>query len=168
MAEFALVVVAYNRPKALSALLQSLNKAVYHVPVDIVFCLEHDAPENVLSVVNTFTWSHGEVTIAESAEFLGLRKQMIRAFSMAANYSGIVVLEDDVQVAPGFFAWFSSWFEHLGTDPQVAGCALYHQHFHYLTEFPFWPMHDGSDHYFLQVPCSWGTGHTKGSGSCFS
>ena len=73
----------------------------------------------------------------------------------------MIVLEDDLFVSAEFYQYAQQAYAFYKHEEKVAGIALYHNTFNEVAYCPFEPVHDGTDVYFMQVPCSWGQLWTK-------
>ena len=89
---------------------------------------------------------------------------MVRHFREAGNltrdFGSVVLLEDDLTVAPPFYDFASQVLQAYGDDGCIGGFCLYGLWLNGFTLEPFTPIEDGNDVFFLRVP------HTQGL--CFS
>ena len=74
----AIVVVAYNRDKALAKLLNSLKRIETNINVPLVISIDGGGTEAVNKIANDFEWQYGEKKVIIH-EKLGLVKHFIWA-----------------------------------------------------------------------------------------
>jgi hypothetical protein len=161
-----IVVSAYNRPQALSRLLQALAAANYpgdqqvrlHISIDRG---EGNAAQKVRRLSQEFNWPHGPKQVVCHAEHLGLLKHFFLCGQLACQYEAIILLEDDLLVSPQFYNYATQALTFYGGDERIAGISLYALWFNGYTHFPFTPLPDASDIFFLQIPYTQGQAFTK-------
>ena len=161
----AIVVLAYQRPDALLRLLTSLSNAFYppDVEVPLIISLDHserDQGRATADVAQQFGWPHGSKTVLAHEEHLGVVGHFYFAGGLVAGHGAVVLLEDDLTVAPPFYEFAVQILDAHAEDERIAGCCLYGLWFNGFTLAPFRPIDDGGDVFFLGVP------HTQGL--CFS
>lgn len=104
MENIAIVTVAYNRVKSLSRLLNSLLCAdIDNAP--LIISIDKSNTNEVERYANDFIWPYGEKKkkVITHKENLGLRKHILSIGQLLDYYDAVIVLEDDIIVAPGFF-----------------------------------------------------------------
>ena len=139
------LIAAHNRPESLKRLLQSLQgDAAVWVSID-------GENAEVAAVANDFAV---ERIIRNPHQ--GLKKHLFACIQLAETEGPLAILEDDLWLVPGWKSFAEQALQHYENDERIAAIALYHQHYHALSEFPFYPLADGSDVYFMQYPCSSG------------
>jgi len=156
-----IVVVAYNRPKALERLLSSLLKADYPGPVELIISIDMEAGnrgkgDEVRGIAADFVWPFGDKKLIFHEENLGLRKHVLACGDLSRDYDGVIILEDDLYVSPEFYHFTLQAFEYYRDDPGIAGISLYSHAYNETAQFPFIPLNDGTDVFFLQYASSWG------------
>jgi glycosyltransferase involved in cell wall biosynthesis len=156
-----IVVAAYNRPESLTRLLSSLQKAAYPAPVKLILSIDGNGPKEVVKAAETFHWPHGEKQIIRHKTNLGLRRHILSCGDLSSDYDGIILLEDDLYVSPWFYHYARLAMNFYHDDDTLAGVALYAHGFNETAWLPFTPLSDGSDVFFLQIPCSWGQCWTR-------
>lgn len=164
----AIVVIAYNREKSLQRLLNSI--ALARFPADeIPLHISIDASENksVYQVAANFEWKFGNKIIDLKPERLGLLKHVLLCGELTQQYGSIIVLEDDVLVAPGFYPFAQKANSFYAEDEKVAGVSLFTYPVEENNFYPFQPLQDDSDVHFIQVASSWGQSWTKEQWSKF-
>lgn len=166
----AIVVPAFNRPVALRRLLVALLRADYSneaKPVPLVISLEGNASPDVRALARELIWPHGPLEILEQPAPLGLKAHILACGDLAARFGSVVLLEDDLAVAPGFYAFAREACAVYDADDRIGGISLYAFLFNEFGGFPFLPMDDGLDLYFTQSASSWGQAWTKSQWSAF-
>jgi len=100
-----IVVMAYNRPQALSRLLDSLAAAEYppQVALQITIDAGGDRGYEVREVAEQFSWSFGEKIVRAHGRHLGLVDHFFYAGDRSLKAGSIVLLEDDLVVSPMFY-----------------------------------------------------------------
>ena len=168
MIEPAIIVIAYNREKSLSRLLKSIAEANYSSD-NITLHISIDASENraVKQVADDFEWKYGEKVIDLKATNIGLLKHVLECGELTNKYESIIVLEDDLYVAPNFYNYAIQANDFYAEDEKIAGVSLYT----YSTEennfYPFEPIREKGDVHFIQVASSWGQSWNKTQWSKF-
>ena len=168
MIEPTIVVIAYNREHALKRLLKSLSSAQY--PSDkITLHISIDASDNpkVEVAAKEFEWAHGEKIIDVKSQNLGLIKHVLECGQLTDKYESIIVLEDDLVVAPGFYQYAQYTNEFYSNDEKIAGVSLFTYPVEENNFYPFQAINDGSDVHFIQVASSWGQSWSRGQWSKF-
>ncbi|MCJ8288281.1 MAG: glycosyltransferase [Crocinitomicaceae bacterium] len=168
MIEPAIVVIAYNREKPLRRLLKSLAEANYssekitlHISIDA-----SDVPK-VKEIADAFEWKYGEKVIDLKTENLGLLKHILTCGELTDKYESIIVLEDDLVVAPSFYNYAVQANNFYSSDEKIAGVSLYTYSSEENNFYPFQPIHDKGNIHFIQVASSWGQSWNKDQWSKF-
>ncbi|WP_425628959.1 glycosyltransferase [Cellulophaga lytica] len=153
-----IVVVAYNRPKSLQRLLQSLSKANYpSTNIDLIISIDKGPNnEDVLKIAENFSWNFGEKKIAYQQENLGLRKHIIKCGDLSLTYGAVIVLEDDLLVSPNFYNYTVSALDFSENKSYIAGVSLYNHQFNVHKGEHFSAIDDGYDNWYFQFASSWG------------
>lgn len=101
-----LSVITNDRPQSLSRLLDSLTAARYYGDVvNIRLNLEQTADMETRQTVTQFRWSFGAIHVQHRIISAGLLPAVVEAWYPHDNDSYGVLLEDDVEVSPFFYAW---------------------------------------------------------------
>lgn len=163
MSKNAIVAVGYNRPDSIGQLLNSLLRADYAGDqVDLVVSLDKgQRQQEIVSVAEAIDWPHGEKTIRAFPERQGLRVHIIQCGDLTEKYDAVVVLEDDLMVAPHFYSYVKQAIERYKDDPHIAGISMYKHQTHPGVNRPFEPANNGFDIYMQQFAMSWGQCWTK-------
>lgn len=164
-----IVVIAFDRTHTLTRLFRSLRLARYPEGqgTPLVISIDHSDTEEVGRLAEEFVWPFGPKQIIRHKTWLGLREHVLRCGDLASTHGAIVVLEDDVTVAPGFYAYARQALEFYGADDCIAGVSLYNYQLHphaYARkrhcDLRFDPLHDGFDNWFGRFASSWGQAWT--------
>lgn len=163
MERIAIAAVGYNRPDSMEQLLQSLRQADYAGDqVDLVISLDRGPrQQEVLAAAKRMAWSHGEKIIRAFPQRLGLRSHIIRCGDLTKEYDAVIVLEDDLVVAPHFYSYVKQVTARYAADDRIAGISLYKHQTHPGVNRPFEPANNGYDVYLQQFAMSWGQCWTK-------
>ena len=156
MEPFAIVTVGYNRPACMQRLLASLDAAHYPQDIPLIVSLDNCGNDAVEQAVKAFTWHHGEKKILTHPERLGLKKHILSCGELTKQYENIIVFEDDLYVSPYWFDFVTAAVERYGSDERIAGIGLYNYDFCQNSGYPFSPIADGNDVFFIRHACSWG------------
>ena len=100
-----IIVVAYNRPNSLQRLLNSLAQADYtgYDSITLIISIDYSNSPEVISAAKNFTWEFGHKEIIKHSENLGLKKHIIFCGDLTEQYQSVIILEDDLVVAPAFY-----------------------------------------------------------------
>lgn len=154
----AIVAVAYNRKDALQRLLDSLSTAVYDSDesVTLVISIDKSNTDVVELFADGYDWKHGEKIVDKHEKNLGLRNHMLSLGKWFDSFDAIIVLEDDIVVAPDFFNFAKQTVHKYSSDENIAGISLYSFKLNYLNNLPFEPVYEGDDVFFMNCAMSWG------------
>ena len=154
----AIVCVAYDREESLKRLLKSISRASYennNVPLIISIDYAKDNSE-VVFVAESFEWEYGEKIVVTHEQNLGLRKHILECGDYAVTYGSVIILEDDLVVAPGFYKFAKDAQEYYKEDSRIAGVSLYSHEWNGYVRRSFMPVIKNGDVYFGQFGVSWG------------
>jgi len=162
-ADIPIIVVTFNRPKALNRLLSSLKDACYdgYKNIPLIISIDYSGNNDCADIAHNFTWPYGIKHVIVQQENLGLKKHILQCGDLSSTHDAIIVLEDDLFVSPAFYDYAQRAFSFYKNDKDIAGIGLYNYRFNEIAFCPFEPIADGYDNYFLQVPCSSGQLWTK-------
>lgn len=163
----AIVVAAWNRPRSLQRLLEGLARGDCPASTTLHISIDHFEYDHVLRLAEGFAWPHGEKVVEMHPERLGLRQHMLYCGGLAERYGSIVLLEDDLGVAPHMYAYAQAALGYYAVDPTIAGISLYSYAVAESCLQPFQPWIDEWDTWFLQVPSSWGVAFTAAQWTAF-
>lgn len=166
----AVVVPLFNRPHALKRLLDSILQSDFSQadgPVPLVFSLEGGAHPDCVALVEDLRWPHGPKRVIQRPCRMGLREHLLACGDLTSEYGAILLLEDDLLVSPGFFTFAERAAAFYAEDARIGGVSLYAFLFNEFGGFPFVPLDDGQDMYFVQSASSWGQVWTERQWSAF-
>lgn len=155
----AIVVVAHKRIKSLKRLLESLS--MIHNPgnlnIPLIFSIDKSViQQDILKTCEDFTWLFGEKKIILRDDHFGLKNHIISCGELVNQYGSLIILEDDLFLSPFFYEYSCQAIQYYQDEKNIAGISLYSYRLSENQFFPFTPVEDGSDVYFIQVPSSWG------------
>ncbi|MEM9275346.1 MAG: glycosyltransferase [Cyanobacteria bacterium P01_F01_bin.143] len=158
-----IIVVAYNRPYSLRRLLNSLARADYtaHDSITLIISIDYSDSSEVLSVAKNFIWKFGDKEIIQHPKNLGLKKHIIFCGDLTQQYQSVIILEDDLVVAPAFYDYACQALTYYQDQGNISGISLYSYFYNEYAKVRFMPFDDGFDNYFLQSATSWGQAWTK-------
>lgn len=157
----AIVVAAYKRAHSLSRLLSSIAKGHFPAgPVTLHISIDKGPSADVRQVAEEFEWPHGPKFVDEQVENLGLKAHLLHCGSLAKQYGNIILLEDDLFVAPAFYKYACEALAEFASDDRIAGISLYHYEAAESCRLPFRPVETGHSCYFMQWTSSWGQAWT--------
>jgi hypothetical protein len=161
MDKIPIVVIAYNRPASLSRLLGSLLLADYPGTVKLYISIDLGGGRETVDLASGFKWPFGEKEVLLQPEHLGLKKHVMKCAAMVENYRAIIILEDDLYVSGSFYHYTLSAVDFFEDHPKIGGLSLYSHSWNETAQFPFQPLVDESDVFFLQYASSWGQCWTR-------
>ena len=104
----AIVVVGYNRLKALKRLLNSLNDAHYDTnDVPLVISIDASGERALYDYVESYRWLHGDKYVNIQAERLGLKAHIIQCGDLTHYFKAVALFEDDLWVSPYFYHYLT-------------------------------------------------------------
>jgi len=156
MLSIPIVIITYDRPASLKRLLNSLLRAKYQGDVKLIISIDGGGTEQLIKVAENFEWKYGEKEIIKRNNNLGLKKHILTCGGLAAEYDGVILLEDDLYVSPDFYQYVLQANEFYKDDERVGGISLYAHLYNETAQFPFTPISDGSDVFFMQYASSCG------------
>lgn len=158
----AIVAIAYNRVDSISRLLSSLSKAVYPEgeEITLVISIDKSDSDGVLKAAEAFAWEHGEKVIIAREERMGLKKHVLACGDLSRTYGSIIVLEDDLYVAPSFYEYAVKALDFTEGDAKIGGISLYNHLFNVHARRSFAAIDDGFDNWYFQFASSWGQAYT--------
>lgn len=153
----AIVIVAYNRPDALTQLLNSLTKVDYEgYSVPLIISIDYSGKDDAFQVADAFEWNFGEKKIIRHTSNLGLKKHVLSCGDLVKDYDAVIVLEDDLLVSPAMYSYAWRAVEKYKSDDNIAAISLYAKDFSETALQPFVPTVSKYDTYFIQTAESWG------------
>ncbi|KAG2150308.1 uncharacterized protein EDB93DRAFT_1084429 [Suillus bovinus] len=172
--DITISVITDHRPDSLQRLLTSLTSARYFGErIGIRINMEQTADLETLRVIQDFEWPHGDVFVHHRVIHGGLLPAVVESWYPSSDNSYGLLLEDDIEVSPLFFAWIKMTvlrYRYGGPEnisPSVFGISLYQQKmielrpegrrsFDARALFTTDGILNPSTPYLSQIPCSWG------------
>ncbi|KAJ1306785.1 hypothetical protein OPQ81_007771 [Rhizoctonia solani] len=171
-----LAVITHDRPWSLRRLLNSVKQAHYFGDaVNMVINLEQTSDEETRQIAEEFTMgtTSGHVSVRHRIVYAGLMTAVVESWYPHGNHSYGVMLEDDVELSPLFYAWikFCVLRYRYGAPAkdasQLYGISLYQpkvtelhtqgrRPFNARDMFAMANIEHPHTPYLSQVPCSWG------------
>lgn len=159
--DIPIVVTAFSRPESLRRLLHSLEAAYYPDGVKLYISIDGDGPAEIVDIAESYEWKAGYKEVIRHNKSLGLRDHVMLCGDLSQKHDGIILLEDDLYVAPGFYDFAVNANKFYSTESKIAGISLYTHSFNETAEFPFYPINDSSDIFFMQMASSWGQCYSR-------
>ena len=149
-----IVVMAHGRPWSLRRLLDSITKLTDSDAAELIIALDpgHPEQESVEREIRDTDWPSSRLTVLESEEPLGLVGNFLRCGELTSSVGDMILLEDDLEVAPTALQWATSALEVYRDDPDVVGVSLNSLWFNGFTHHRFDAIPDGSAAFFLRIP----------------
>ncbi|THH32025.1 hypothetical protein EUX98_g2162 [Antrodiella citrinella] len=168
-----ITIITDSRPASLSRLLNSLSSAhMFGDKVDVRVNMEQTVDPETRRVVQGWQWNHGSISTNRRVIHGGLLPAVVESWYPRSNDSYGLILEDDVEVAPLFYAWVKmsvlKYRRSADRSAKLFGISLYQQknlelrpeggrhRFSPRTTFSSVPGVRAHTPYLSQIPCSWG------------
>lgn len=153
----AIVLPCFKRVKTIRELCDTLLQADYLGDnVDIVFSIDYSGSDGVVKFANSFQWSNGKKRVITHQKNIGLRNNILFCGDLTSDYDAVIILEDDLEVAPSFYRYAKQAAEFYEEDERIGGISIYAYHLEEITVTEFHPYYEGYDGYFVQWASSWG------------
>ncbi|RXW16621.1 hypothetical protein EST38_g9232 [Candolleomyces aberdarensis] len=167
-------VITRDRPNSLARLLGSLSAARYFGDsIDLRLNVEQDCDFETLKISQTYSWPHGSFFLHHRIVHGGLLPAIVESWYPRNNDTYGLLLEDDVELSPLFYAWVKMailkyrYDSPIDQSPNLFGVSLYQQKhvelrpegripFNARSLFSSQGLPFPSTPYLSQVPCSWG------------
>ncbi len=99
-------IITKDRPQSLTRLLKSLTRARYYGDrLNMRINLEQSADEETMQIAQNFEWRHGGLFLHHRVIHGGLLPAVVESWYPATNNTYGLLLEDDVELSPMFYAW---------------------------------------------------------------
>ncbi len=154
--KIAIIAVTYNRTDSLKRLLSSLEKAAYPEQVTLIISIDKSKTDEVERFADNYHWPHGNLSVVKHEKNLGLRTHMLSLGEHFKDYDALIVLEDDITVAPSFYYYTKACVEKYFGNCDIAGISLYSFPMNNYNYLPFSPAKSKYDVYFMNCAMSWG------------
>lgn len=153
----AIIIPAFDRPDALSRLLNTINHADYPGnTIQLIISIDGGASDPVREIADRFDFIHGDCKVIHHPANMGLRKHIVWCGENTSAYDAVIILEDDLIVDRYFYRYAISACSTYLSDDRICGISLYAQKFNEYLDLYFDPVYNGCSSYFMQVPSSWG------------
>ncbi|KAF9499400.1 hypothetical protein BDN71DRAFT_1383958 [Pleurotus eryngii] len=167
-------VITKDRPKSLRRLITSLSNArFFGDTLSLRFNIDLSLDYETQHLVHHYTWPHGPVFVHHRVKSGGLLPSVVESWYPSSNNSYGLLLEDDVELSPLFYAWVKMtvlryrYGDTRNRSPQLFGISLYQpknielrpqgrQPFDARKLFSRYGHPNPSIPYLSQIPCSWG------------
>lgn len=160
--KICIIAVGYNRPHSMNRLLNSLSNSKYEEEVDLLISIDKGKRQSeIKEIADEFVWNFGNKHVRAFSERQGLRSHIIQCGDMTKEYRAVIVLEDDITVAEGFFSYVRQCIEQYESNDSIAGISLYKHYINVGSMNFFEPAYNGYDVFFMQFAQSWGQCWTK-------
>lgn len=99
-------VITQNRPRSLDRLLSSLTAArFFGDTINLRINMEQTSDAETIQLVERFSWAHGATVVNHRVIRGGLLPAVVESWYPHSNHSYGLLLEDDVELSPLFYAW---------------------------------------------------------------
>ncbi|KAI0642170.1 hypothetical protein C8Q79DRAFT_917436 [Trametes meyenii] len=174
MPQIELSVITNDRPHSLRRLFRSLSDARYFGDrPNLRINVERSADDETLRMADEYMWEHGNVFQHHRVIHGGLLTAVVESWYPKGNDSYGLILEDDVELSPLFYAYAKlsllryRYGKQKNRSPNLFGISLYQQKnlellpdgrhfFDARTLFTAAGLHHPHTPYLSQIPCSWG------------
>ena len=163
----AICCVAYNRPDSLKNLFDSLSDSYYPHDVPLIISIDYSGKNDVETFAKGYDWKYGEKRIIAHEKNLGLRNHILSCGDLLKEYDAVIILEDDVVVAPSYFYFTEQCVEKYKDNDAIAGISLFSFPLNHYNQVPFYPLKSDSDVYLMKIAQSWGQVWMKKSWKAF-
>ena len=137
----AIVAVGYNRPESMKRLLQSVCAADYpYNDITLIVSIDQcEMSDMVEAAARSVEWTHGALHVIRYSERQGLRNHILCCGDLSQKYGAVIILEDDLWVAPSFYNYTLSAVNRYHNEKKLAGIALYSHSWNGYASQPFQP-----------------------------
>ena len=155
---FAIIIVAYNRPFETQRLINSIFNADFMGDiVDLIIDIDKGEKQGEISdIANSFFWPYGNLIVKAREQKMGLKSHVFDCFAYVDSYDAIIVLEDDLVVSPSFYLFAKQACDYYRNDERISEISLYSYFVNEFESRPFVPAKVEYDAYLMQVVQSWG------------
>lgn len=154
-----IVIIGYKNKIGIRRLLDSLDRVEFdNDELLLIFSIDRSNDNSVERIALDYKWNHGKKIVKTFEKNLGLKNHIIKCGDYLDEYhlDGLVVLEDDIYLAPNAYSYVLNSVEYYRFDDSIAGISLYKHEFNIFAKHPFIDYKDGNDVYFMQYAQSWG------------
>ena len=155
--KLAIVVVGYNRLNSMQRLMSSLLNAIYDIrEVPLIVSIDCSWDFSLYDYVQNFQWPYGPYYVNIQKERLGLKNHIFQCAALSEYFQGVIILEDDLFVAPDFYNYSCQAVNAYYNEDKVAGIALYREETFSPYRQPRIFYQDGSDSLAYKWVETWG------------
>lgn len=154
--KIGICVIAYNRIDSLKRVLKSLENAYYNNDVELIVSIDKSNTTVVEDYAKNYKWEHGKYRYIVHDSNLGLRRHVLKCGDLLNEFDALIVLEDDIYVAPNFYNYSLQCINKYKDNKDIAGISLYSFPINYHNKQPFRPISTDSDVFLMQNAQSWG------------
>lgn len=151
-----IVVVAYNREKCISRLLDALANAKYDDEVTLIISIDHGDNQNVIDIADNYVWSHGKKIVRTFTENLGCREHVMKCIDYSIEYGAAIIFEDDILPAMNFYTYVKKSLQFYSDNESIFAIALHNQLWNGFADALYVPVRNEFDVYIAQIECSRG------------
>ena len=164
-----IIVIAYNRPKSLARLLDSLARARYpSTDIPLIISIDKgDNNRNIFQIATEFNWLYGNKEVVYQKTNLGLRNHVLQCGNKSLEYGSAIILEDDLYVSSYFYYYTLQSLNFSLDKSYIGGVSLYNHQYNVHVGSNFQAVDDGYDNWYFQFASSWGQAYTDTQWSDF-
>ena len=154
----AIAIIGYKRIDSLIRLLNSIKNAFYPVNnITLVISIDKsEKQEEIKNIIDSFNWDHGEKIVILHSERQGLKKHIISNGNLSLKYGAVIILEDDLFVAPDFYNFIYQAVNFYESCEKIAGIGLYSHEWNGYAHAPFIKRIGEADVFAGQFSITWG------------
>ncbi|MBR9860849.1 glycosyltransferase family 2 protein [bacterium] len=157
--DYNLVIPVFNRLSSLQRLIQSLENSHPTGKLNLLISQDGGGSEEVKNYALNLNWEMGNYEFREQQENLGVDEHNIYCIGLAEEFGHVLVLEDDLTVAP-YFTHYLDALREIDPPQNIAGYALYRYPWVESHRFAFELIPNDESVYYQQRPCSKGCFYT--------
>lgn len=111
--------------------------------ISLIISVDHGADPDVECLARSMEWPFGPREVIIREERLGLKDHVYACGRCLERAGSMIMLEDDLMVAPGFYELACQMIQTYNNDDRIASMALYHHGFNETSKMRFCPLLDG-------------------------
>lgn len=152
---FTIVISAFNRPKALTKLLNEIKNAKFiSTRIDLIVSIDGGGCD-MNDAIGDFDWNFGSFSVIRHENNIGLARHFFYCGDLCLKLGPVVFLEEDMIISPFFESYVLASIEAFEDDPNIAAICLSNFEFDESSRTHLTPILDGSDTFFSRLPY-WG------------
>ena len=145
---------------ALQRLMHTLEQAHITAPLNLVISCDSGSAANVVQFAKEYNWKYGQYEVLVQEQQLGVDAHNLACMRLAKELGNVVILEDDLTVAPHFQQYLDSMEVLANDESGIAGISLYRYPMVEKNRFPFELIPNNEFLYYQQRPSSKGCFYT--------